>query len=510
LLLLLLLFLFPLHQHRQIRTIDTCFIIGFIPKILVIESNLIELHRGNRLNIERSFFVRDSTNSSTNSHQYTIIFPMMRRIVSLVLFLTTSATSLVQATVYILDSNSNRNETFASLPGLFGAVMNVSTSYHAHVQFFPQNPNLCDMTPTTILVEPFSNSNLPVAILAARGQCAFERKAQVAEQLGSSVAFLLVYNTDVGADENALVPMYSEFGDTRLALLSVSHRAGQAIKQRIYAASSTIKSEGGPVLELDAQPPEGLLTADDVRSMLLSALGLFFMLLSFSACVMIVAGTRGSLIAESNPAFSTGRRLLTEAEVQQFLMGEAAVHSEAGHHESPSGTIRVGVDGAPIRNPTATVRDSTSETKLATIPNSSNNEEYHHSHSCAVCFDDFNEQSLITVLPCQHKFHFDCILPWLTERQSKCPLCKYNVMEYVRAKQSEQGTSPAASFWERIQRRRWTAIVTHELEERRASGRVISAEEMEEELELTEQQLERTSVWRVRSTAALLVYNLIE
>lgn len=39
---------------------------------------------------------------------------------------------------------------------------------------------------------------------------------------------------------------------------------------------------------------------------------------------------------------------------------------------------------------------------------------------CSTCLEEFEEA--IAILPmCNHGFHFECIKPWLTERQSYCP-----------------------------------------------------------------------------------------
>jgi hypothetical protein len=48
---------------------------------------------------------------------------------------------------------------------------------------------------------------------------------------------------------------------------------------------------------------------------------------------------------------------------------------------------------------------------------------------CSICIDDFEDGEKIRVLPkCRHGFHTECIIPWLTERQSCCPLCKTSVL----------------------------------------------------------------------------------
>lgn len=65
---------------------------------------------------------------------------------------------------------------------------------------------------------------------------------------------------------------------------------------------------------------------------------------------------------------------------------------------------------------------------------------------CSICIEEFEDGETIRVLPkCKHGFHFDCIKPWLTERQSCCPLCKTNVLTPNGANQdnSENQDSPA-------------------------------------------------------------------
>jgi hypothetical protein len=50
--------------------------------------------------------------------------------------------------------------------------------------------------------------------------------------------------------------------------------------------------------------------------------------------------------------------------------------------------------------------------------------------ACSICIEDFVEGETLTLLPrCQHAFHKDCIMPWLTERSAMCPLCKTNVLD---------------------------------------------------------------------------------
>jgi Ring finger domain len=47
--------------------------------------------------------------------------------------------------------------------------------------------------------------------------------------------------------------------------------------------------------------------------------------------------------------------------------------------------------------------------------------------SCPICLDPFQVDSTVTILPCGHPYHQHCVLPWLTQRQSVCPLCKFDM-----------------------------------------------------------------------------------
>ena len=63
--------------------------------------------------------------------------------------------------------------------------------------------------------------------------------------------------------------------------------------------------------------------------------------------------------------------------------------------------------------------------------------------SCSICLDDFENGEKLRLLPCGHFFHTACILPWLTERQGCCPLCKAGVNEDNSATSRLEESTPS-------------------------------------------------------------------
>ncbi|KAL1123225.1 hypothetical protein AAG570_002312 [Ranatra chinensis] len=64
--------------------------------------------------------------------------------------------------------------------------------------------------------------------------------------------------------------------------------------------------------------------------------------------------------------------------------------------------------------------------------------------SCPVCLIEFRPSDKTKVLPCDHKFHPQCILPWLAKTNT-CPFCRHELEtddeqyeEYRKAKLREK------------------------------------------------------------------------
>ncbi|XP_020215897.1 uncharacterized protein LOC109799698 [Cajanus cajan] len=50
---------------------------------------------------------------------------------------------------------------------------------------------------------------------------------------------------------------------------------------------------------------------------------------------------------------------------------------------------------------------------------------------CAICLEDFEPNEEVMLTRCNHMFHEDCIVPWLTSK-GQCPVCRFVVCERER------------------------------------------------------------------------------
>ena len=51
--------------------------------------------------------------------------------------------------------------------------------------------------------------------------------------------------------------------------------------------------------------------------------------------------------------------------------------------------------------------------------------------SCGICLGDFEKNQQILIIPCLHKFHFDCISKWLIKKTT-CPFCQIDLEKIVK------------------------------------------------------------------------------
>ncbi|KAJ0266145.1 RING-type domain-containing protein [Hirschfeldia incana] len=69
---------------------------------------------------------------------------------------------------------------------------------------------------------------------------------------------------------------------------------------------------------------------------------------------------------------------------------------------------------------------------------------------CAVCKDEMNIGTEAVGLPCDHKYHTECIVPWLKTRNT-CPVCRYELptddADYEQRKSHRTTTSSDDDGW---------------------------------------------------------------
>jgi len=50
---------------------------------------------------------------------------------------------------------------------------------------------------------------------------------------------------------------------------------------------------------------------------------------------------------------------------------------------------------------------------------------------CPICLDEFQNQTKIKLLPCDHGFHSECIGPWIADHSDSCPICRQSVTDRI-------------------------------------------------------------------------------
>ena len=90
-------------------------------------------------------------------------------------------------------------------------------------------------------------------------------------------------------------------------------------------------------------------------------------------------------------------------------------HAEGSHVESREGAEavdNVATEAAAV-NEAALAKEKTVETGTPAVDNGL---------ACSVCVEDFEKGQDVRVLPCKHRFHPECIDPWLLNVSGTCPL----------------------------------------------------------------------------------------
>jgi hypothetical protein len=193
-------------------------------------------------------------------------------------------------------------------------------------------------------------------------------------------------------------------------------------------------------VKIDSSLPIPSTICDFLREWVVVIVGGFFFFLSCYGCLKIFA-RKGYIHTEGNtliigPRRSTpemmrvsSRPLLTEAQV---------LHLPEVTYFEESDTLTKSVEEQKSSTTLNTCESIEANQLLEQIlcqPVSSCSKKGQCSESkqtntmCSICLEEYADGEVLRVLPCNHNFHTCCIVPWLTEQQANCPLCKHSLVK---------------------------------------------------------------------------------
>jgi len=209
------------------------------------------------------------------------------------------------------------------------------------------------------------------------------------------------------------------------------------------------------VIQLDGLFPDFYTDPSfaDLQTWILIAMGGFFTFVTVFGCLLVfvqlglIPVNGAGQIVLTPEAIRRSRKLMTMDEVKRLqfggdLYGKMA-DSEDNTQQSLTSPANSMEEGRGVHSTNA---NRTANQHGGANDDVVNADTIDHEHAgdeeentCAVCLDELHvaspvgglEESTTLCLPCRHKFHVDCIIPWLTERQGTCPLCKFEVLQFV-------------------------------------------------------------------------------
>lgn len=291
---------------------------------------------------------------------------------------------------------------FDSMPAVFGLPWVSHIQYQAHLQVISGRQFLCENDDTIVEssgdrrrlqhTEPHAtNDDLPIALLVSRGACSFEEKSREAMKF-RNVAFVIIYDD---RSRTQLVPMSASDKEPIFdRMLFVSHTTGLQLRQILNEQSNNSTDTGGLIITMDSRIPDYNYGRDDSEEWVMAAMSGVFAFIACIGCLLVCV--QAGFLPAADPSIFGGERLMTVEQV----------------HKLPS------VDYGE--------------------------EPQTHQTSCAICIEEYEQRDKLRQLPCKHVFHTECVIPWLTERHSSCPLCKNEVLPIA---ENDDDTSLSNGWW---------------------------------------------------------------
>lgn len=74
-----------------------------------------------------------------------------------------------------------------------------------------------------------------------------------------------------------------------------------------------------------------------------------------------------------------------------------------------------------------------------------------YSHECAICLECMPPGTTVRILPCRHSFHEACIVGWLNESKTTCPMCKFDLLQHFEEqKEARDSVLPPKTIRQRL------------------------------------------------------------
>ncbi|GBG31596.1 E3 ubiquitin-protein ligase RNF13 [Hondaea fermentalgiana] len=102
-----------------------------------------------------------------------------------------------------------------------------------------------------------------------------------------------------------------------------------------------------------------------------------------------------------------------------------------GHHRVPVDEVEVEIAGSSSSACSGNASGNnagTSSSSAASCSTGGGITDYFACDNCVICICDFEDGEKLTVLPCGHGYHKECIEPWLIHKSSLCPICKQSIL----------------------------------------------------------------------------------
>jgi hypothetical protein len=112
--------------------------------------------------------------------------------------------------------------------------------------------------------------------------------------------------------------------------------------------------------------------------------------------------------------------------IQQPILMQYPANQLLGNFGLALNMFNIILQNPPINDPNMEdVKNVINSEELSQLPIKTYEEVDKEKHkTCAICLEDYDKESQLRILKCDHSFHKDCVDKWLTDCDYKCPVCR--------------------------------------------------------------------------------------